>query len=116
VAISVSDRNSKHEQAGLPPTLRAARRRDRRSLGQFRSFLVEMQSGAPSYKRKYNINARKQAVAPDVVLEIWLRPPSRRQRNGNSCYTGRRVFGALSITGSLIRRWIGAARLGHSGD
>jgi hypothetical protein len=35
--------------------------------------------------------------------------PSRRQPNGHSCYTGRRVFGSLSITGSLIRRWVGAA-------
>src|SRR3974390_3088911 len=33
-----------------------------------------------------------------------------------SCYTGRRIFSALSITVSLIRRWIGAACPGHSCD
>ena len=31
----------------------------------------------------------------------------------SACYTGRRIFSTLSITGSLIRRWIDAAC--HSG-
>ena len=33
-----------------------------------------------------------------------------------SCYTGRRIFSTLSITGSLVRRWIDAACPGHSVD
>jgi hypothetical protein len=35
---------------------------------------------------------------------------------GLSCYTGHRIFTALSITGSVIRRWIDAAFPGHSAD
>jgi hypothetical protein len=35
---------------------------------------------------------------------------------GLSCYTGHRIFSALSITGSVIRRWIDAAFPGHSAD
>ena len=33
----------------------------------------------------------------------------------SACYTGRRIFSTLSITGSLIRRCIDAACPGHSG-
>ena len=35
---------------------------------------------------------------------------------GLSRYTGHRIFTALSITGSVIRRWIDAAFPGHSAD
>jgi hypothetical protein len=47
-------------------------------------------------------------------LRRWLRFPIGHL--GPSCYTGHRIFSALSITGSVIRRWIDAAFLGHSAD
>jgi|SRR5215831_5446394 len=71
-----------------------------------------MPRSAPTYKRECNASKRKQA-APGIVLEIWLLPRLGVTRRGTgvqlSCYTGRPIFRALSITGSLIRRWIGAA-------
>ena len=45
---------------------------------------------------------------------------SRRHPIGHlgllSCYTGHRIFSGLSITGSVIRRWIDAAFPGQSAD
>ena len=62
---------------------------------------------------------RKRA-APGVVLEIWLRPRLGVTRTGIGVHSAATpvagFFRALSITGSLIRRWIGAPCPGHSCD
>ena len=71
-----------------------------RSLrSHFRSFLVEMPGSAPTYKRECNASNA-----------------SSRHPAWSGRYSSRWIFSALSITGSLIRRWIGTACPRHSCD
>jgi hypothetical protein len=100
----------------------ATRGRDRRlsptSSGEFRSFSRRCRVARRPIRENATCVERKQA-ASGVVLEMWLWPRRGVTRSGHlglSCYTGHRIFTALSITGSVIRRWIDAAFPGHSAD
>jgi hypothetical protein len=108
------------EQAGLPPTPRDAWSRSYAVANLFRRiqiFLAEMPGSAPTYKRECNVRRTGgiRRSPGDVAVAS-----SRRHPIGHlgllSCYTGHRIFSALSITGSVIRRWIDAAFPGHSAD
>src|ERR1700738_160485 len=76
-----------------------------------------MPGSAPTYQREWNVRRTGgiRRSPGDVAVA-----PSRRHPIGHlgllSCYTGHRIFSALSITGSVIRRWIDAAFPGHSAD
>jgi len=80
-------------------------------------FLVEMPGRAPPYKGERDSNATGGTRRSPRDLAP---ASSRRHPNGHmgpfSCFTGRRIFSTLSITVSLIRRWIDAACPGHSVD
>ena len=59
---------------------------------------------------------RKQSAPGIVWGDLAVAASPNGHRGPLSCYTRRRIFSALSITGSLIRRWIGAACPSHRCD
>src|SRR5580704_19752609 len=77
-----------------------------------------MPGSAPTYKRECNVRRTQTGgIRPspgDVAVASSRRYPFGHL--GLSRYTGHRIFTALSITGSVIRRWIDAAFPGHSAD
>jgi len=92
---------SKLEQAGPPPTLRAARRRDRRhspvSLGQFRSFSWRCRVACRPIRENATLRMQADGGTRRSARDLAA-VPSRRQPNGHGCDRGvrRDVQAALS--------------------
>lgn len=78
-----------------------------------------MPGSAPTYKRECNARRTQTSGIRRSRGDVAV-ASSRRHPIGHlgllSCYTGHRIFSALSITGLVIRRWIDAAFPGHSAD